>query len=103
MSTKKGFVITKNWINDNRTAKGGFTKSQLSCLIVSSPPAKGWIKALIGRTITLEQKATFEDMKVVYSNFSIVCPIDKAVKFICQRALKLTPEQKARLAHAIQI
>ena len=103
MSNEKGFVITKKWINDNRTAKGGFTKSQLSCLIVSSPPAKGWIKALIGQTITLEQKMTFEDMKVVYSNFSVACPIDKAVKFICQRALKLTPEQKARLLHAIQV
>ncbi len=97
------FEVTKDWINANRTEKKSFTRKQIQALGLKWPPEKGWINKICGSLVPMEDAEAFEINKDVYSGYKMTCPIDKAVKFICQRALKLTPEQKARLANAIQI
>jgi hypothetical protein len=54
------FTVTKEWINEHRTARGGFTAHQLMAVGVTWPPPKGWLRALVGEEITDAQRARFE-------------------------------------------
>jgi len=53
--------ITKEWIKDNCTVKGGYTKLQLACIGIVWPPVSGWKTRAIGREITEEQRQNFEN------------------------------------------
>lgn len=65
------FFITKEWLNDNRTSKGGFTKSQLNSIGVTWPPKKNWLREMIGKEITLESKLKFEGTKINKKSYYI--------------------------------
>jgi hypothetical protein len=54
-------IVTKEWINNNKTINNGFTKKQLSVLGVDWPPKKGWVRQCIGMEITDKQKIEFEN------------------------------------------
>ena len=54
-------VITLEWLNRHRTARGAFTRKQVEALGLRWPPhPKGWLRKLVGREITEEQRRKFE-------------------------------------------
>lgn len=53
-------VITKAWINKFKSSKGGWTSSQLDAIGLKWPPAKGWVKSVVGNEISQEQANVFE-------------------------------------------
>ena len=62
-------VITKEWLDSNRTAKGAFTRKQIQALGIKWPPRSGWMQSVIGEMITHEQARQFEGSKTEYAEF----------------------------------
>jgi hypothetical protein len=58
-------IVTREFIQDNRTEKGGFTKRQLEVLEVEWPPRHGWQDEVIGTKITTDQAEQFQAGKFV--------------------------------------
>ena len=58
-------VITKEYLLNNRTKKGGFTKAQLKALDIKWPPRQGWMDILIGSEISEEMRSKFEISKQI--------------------------------------
>jgi len=48
------FKITKQWLEANKTEKGGYTQYQLRILGIKWPPKYGWKKSIIGMELTKE-------------------------------------------------
>ena len=55
--------ITKEYLKQHRTTKGAFTKGQLSNLGIAWPPPAKWQSLIIGKVITEEEAALFEEAK----------------------------------------
>lgn len=51
------FIITDEFIEAIKSAKGGYTRKQLDALGVPWPPAKGWKASVIGKPIPKETAA----------------------------------------------
>ena len=60
-------IITKQFIMDNRTAKGAWTKKQIEALGITYPPTKGWIQDVIGKRITEQKSGEFIEGKYHFS------------------------------------
>ena len=56
-------IVTKEYLNKNKTSKGGWNKKQLNALGIVWPPTKGWKKRAIGSVLTDEKAAVFEGKK----------------------------------------
>jgi len=54
------FTVTKEWLLDNTTAKGGWNAKQFRCLGIDWPPRKGWVKRADGILIDTVAKERFE-------------------------------------------
>jgi len=53
-------IVTRDWIMDNRSVRGGWTKDQLSAIGISWPPPKGWLGFAVGGIITKSAQHRFE-------------------------------------------
>ena len=53
-------IVTKEYLNKNKTSKGGWNKKQLNALGIVWPPTKGWKKRAIGSVLTDEKARAFE-------------------------------------------
>ena len=53
-------LITKQYLDEHKTSKGGYTRAQLHAIEVDWPPVKGWKKEVIGQQLTAEQAEAFE-------------------------------------------
>jgi 5-methylcytosine-specific restriction endonuclease McrA len=53
------FTVTREWIEKNTTKRGGYLAAQVHALGYPWPPPKGWLKRIIGKQITLEQRDAF--------------------------------------------
>jgi len=53
------FKVTRQWIKDNSTPRGGWNYKQLQAIGVDVPPTKGWIDEVDGKEITEEQADLF--------------------------------------------
>jgi len=62
-------VITKKWLDANRTAKGAFTKKQVQALGIKWPPTSGWMKSIVGEFISSDKAREFENCKSEYAEF----------------------------------
>lgn len=51
-------VLTSGMIDAAKTARGGYTKQQLSAVGVSWPPQSGWKESLAGKTVS---KDSYDD------------------------------------------
>ncbi len=51
--------LTRQFIMDNRTPKGSWTRSQIEALGLKWPPLHGWIDTVIGKELTDEQVRVF--------------------------------------------
>lgn len=45
-------TLTKELIKNGASLKGGYTKAQLNILGIDWPPPNGWLKSLIGKSIS---------------------------------------------------
>ena len=52
--------ITPEWLKENRTKNGGYTKAQILLLGIKWPPKHGWLKAIIGDEISDDAAREFE-------------------------------------------
>ena len=55
-------IITDEWLIENSTKSGGYTKSQLALIGVQWPPEQGWKNIVIDTEITEENKIAFEQI-----------------------------------------
>jgi hypothetical protein len=55
-------IITDEWLVNNKTKAGGYTKTQLALVGVDWPPVHGWKKTVIGTELSEENKKTFEQL-----------------------------------------
>jgi hypothetical protein len=54
-------IITRQWIDDNMSKRGGgWKRCQLAAIGVSWPPQRGWKERSIGLEISEEQRRSFE-------------------------------------------
>lgn len=53
------FIITKDWLEQNMTDKGGYTAAQ-GRIFNCYPFTKGWKNRLVNREISQEEKEAFE-------------------------------------------
>lgn len=58
------FVVTQEWMESNRTARGGFTKKQAIAMGERWPLVAGWLKRAIGKTISEDARLAFEAGKL---------------------------------------
>lgn len=54
--------ITQQWLNENKTPRGGYRIAQLRLIGVRWPPAPGWKRAVVGTEITPEEARKFEGL-----------------------------------------
>ena len=54
------FKVTRDWIFDNRTRRGAWTRHQIQALGLTWPATSGWIEKLDGELITALQAREFE-------------------------------------------
>jgi hypothetical protein len=55
----KQVLITKEFIESNKTAKGGWNKKQIEAIGLIWPPRKGWKKSVIGDCISFNDAQIF--------------------------------------------
>jgi len=53
-------LITKEFLDSNKTAKGGYNRNQLAVFKIHWPAPKGWKRRLIGKEMTEEQELLFK-------------------------------------------
>ncbi|MDG1752587.1 MAG: hypothetical protein P8I03_13140 [Thalassotalea sp.] len=82
MSTIK---LSKELIEMGRTGNGGYTKKQLKVLGVDWPPAKGWLKAMIGTEIEQEK----------YDKFVAFSTINRAKASLTDESLVVSKRAKS--------
>ena len=56
-------IITKQYLMDNRTEAGSWTRDQVTALGIDWPPSKGWQSRVLGLELTKEQRIQFEAKK----------------------------------------
>ncbi len=52
-------IITRQWMKENATEKGAWTKAQLAVLGIAWPPATGWIDDIVGCDISESTVSSF--------------------------------------------
>jgi 5-methylcytosine-specific restriction endonuclease McrA len=57
-----GFVVTKKWLDNNKTPNGGYTWAQITIVTGTSDRVlwEGWQNWCIGRVLTLKEQKMFE-------------------------------------------
>ena len=56
-------IITKDYLDRNKTTKGAYTRRQLSILGIAWPPIKGWKSLILGKVLTSDEANEFEAAK----------------------------------------
>lgn len=54
--------ITHEWVKQNMTKNGGYTRSQLELIGVPWPPPKGWKRRVRGNLIDDDSARAFEEI-----------------------------------------
>jgi hypothetical protein len=54
------FTITEAWLLEHQSKRDGWTADQLRCVGVGWPPPRGWKREVIGREISDDARARFE-------------------------------------------
>jgi len=52
-------IVTRKFINDNRSKNKAWTSSQLEILGIKWPPKKGWMSQCLGKILTDEEEKAF--------------------------------------------
>ena len=93
------FIITKEWIMNNRTKRGAWTKKQIEALGLKWPATQGWINDLVGDVISSHDARSFEEGKdkIKKAKKPVQPNIDKYIEYLFKNAHKLSPQQIVRL------
>jgi hypothetical protein len=86
------FTITAEWLEQNKTSAGAYSKQQLKVLGIEWPPRKGWQKRVIGTEIRDTQSLRFESASVVKT------PLERCLDMI----KKLSAEDLLVVSEAIK-
>lgn len=93
--------ITDQWLRDNMSPRGGWTKAQFAAIGVPWPPPKGWKLAVIGQEITPEQQRAVENADHASNkgpNLRILAKnTHRACKTITRRTICLRSHNRIRL------
>ncbi len=60
------FRITRAWIHEHKTERGGWTMAQTKALGLAWPLERGWLDEIAGREISDEAKAAFESANATF-------------------------------------
>jgi len=93
------FVITRNWIFDNRTKRGAWTKEQINALGLKWPATSGWIDQIVDTSISSHNARLFEEGRIKNSK-SIKQPnmtIDKCIAYLFNNVNKLNSSDMVRI------
>jgi hypothetical protein len=86
------FTITADWLEQNKTSAGAYSKQQLKVRDTDRPPLKGWQERVIGNVIRDTQSLQFESAAVVKT------PLERCLDMI----KKLSAEDLQVLSEAIK-
>lgn len=54
------FEISKRWLHEHKTVRGGWTRKQVEAIGETWPLVKGWTFRAVGRLVTEQQRRLFE-------------------------------------------
>lgn len=92
------FIITKEWLQNNKTVRGGYTKAQAEILLQTWPLKKGWQNKVIGKKIWIEMKNRFESLKAPNKKqVREVLTIDNCIAYLRKNKGKLTTGDRVLL------
>ena len=60
------FIVTRAWIEENRTVRGAFTGAQYKALGLKFCPPKKWIDDICGKRISEKTRISFENAKTLH-------------------------------------
>jgi len=89
------FIITRDWIFNNRTERGAWTKKQITALGLKWPATSGWIDELVGEAISSHNARLFEEgsskskVKIKHKELTI----NKCIEYLFTNAHKLKSTQ----------
>jgi hypothetical protein len=87
MKTK---ILTKDFLNFNKTPKGGYTKAQLRLIGVAWPPEKGWQARIIGTVVAAKLADDFAAARYGEKSNPLAAARDLIVQ--CMEALEIELE-----------
>ena len=90
------FIITRNWIFDNRTERGAWNKKQLNSIGIKWPAKQGWIDEITGTEISSHNARNFEEYAKVAKNKKPATntkTIDSCIQFLFNNVGKMDPRQ----------
>ena len=92
------FIITKDWIFNNRTERGAWTKKQINALGLKWPATSGWIDDLVGEAISSHDARIFEESKVKVKKVNTKAMTkEKCIEYLFKNAHKLNSADMVRL------
>lgn len=94
------FIITRNWIFDNRTKGGAWNKKQLAEIGIKWPATQGWIDEIVDTAISSHAARNFEDYAKTSKKSKPVNnqkTIDSCIEFLFKNAGKMNHHQLVRL------
>ena len=93
------FIITRDWIFNNRTKRGAWTKAQLNALGLKWPARSGWIDELVGEAITSHNARIFEEAagKTKNNKKHQELSVGKCIAYLFTNAHKLKSTQLIEL------
>ncbi len=96
------FVITKDWIFNNRTKRGAWTKEQINAIGLKWPATSGWVDSVVGLAISSHDARRFEEgstktKKAANKEAKSKMSIDSSIEFLFKKAQKLDQNQLVRL------
>lgn len=96
------FIITRDWIFDNRTKRGAWTKEQINALGLRWPAKAGWIDEIVDTPISSHDARRFEEgankskkqnNKQVRSRMTI----DSCIEYLFKNVKSINHQQLVRL------
>jgi len=92
------FIITKEWLQNNKTPRGGYTKKQAEILLQTWPLKKGWQNKVIGTKIWVEMKNRFESLKTPNKKqVREVLTIENCIEYLFKNMDKVNATQSYKL------
>ena len=92
------FEVTSSWLDKNKTAAGGYTRKQVEAIGLKWPLVSGWKREIVGKVITCQQAAEFEQLA---RGKPAKVSLAQAVKVVTKGASKLSEKQRNALIDAL--
>jgi hypothetical protein len=80
-------IVSREWIEKNKTASGAWTRPQIRALGIDWPPTRGWINRVENKVISDENARIFE----LREPSSVAKGKSRAMKFAAYRAASRLP------------